>query len=161
MKVDENLKEKWERRLERSGFIDVEKKSPMGLFHRAYDIRHKLKQVYYNEAGQFYHETKWPCQELKRFWELHQEGVGHRVISKKMGIGRGKSYWMHKHCKKMFFAWREGKEFSKQYKQATRRDDKFRKNILLFKKRGLRFCEISRRMNVTRSAVLWAYKRAK
>jgi len=76
-----NLRSKWAKKLEKSGFDDAEQEdgnlkdwSAGFLRKRISSLYNESKQEYYRLAGQFLHEHKFEDKLERRIWELHQEG---------------------------------------------------------------------------------------
>jgi hypothetical protein len=88
------LEIKWKKRLERSGFDDIEyeggclKKPACGLFITKSNGRdYKLRKVhydsvedYYRLAGQFLYDYTFANSKEKLIWKLHAEGISQRNI---------------------------------------------------------------------------------
>lgn len=82
-----DLKKKWEDKLKKSGFIDIEQ--PDGNlktwdslnFQKNYNsITSEAKQEYYRMAGHFLYENEWDTKEERLVWSLHSQGVSIRHI---------------------------------------------------------------------------------
>lgn len=84
------LKAKWDKKLEKSGFDDIERDGNLKLFHSVYfaDPRRydenvvEAKHQYYNIAGVFLNEHKFANTLEKKIWQLHSEGKSIREIEK-------------------------------------------------------------------------------
>ncbi len=92
------LQIKWEAKLKKAGFKDLERKDRWGraeerlqtdtmenVANRGTTVEEfEATQDYYRIAGQFLHEHKFKTQVEKKIWELHAEGDSIRVIIKKL-----------------------------------------------------------------------------
>lgn len=83
------LNAKWAKKLEKSGFEDIEQ--PDGRLqtwhsewfkYRANPTLDLAKQDYYRHAGYFLYEHKFKSELEKEIWEFHAEGISIREISK-------------------------------------------------------------------------------
>lgn len=83
------LKEVWYRKLERSGFKDIEH-DENNLIDYSSSFNHNkrsakdfyAKSEYYSMAGQFLNEFKFKSKLQKIIWEYHSNGVSARNIAK-------------------------------------------------------------------------------
>ena len=90
------LQAKWYKRLERSGFVDVE--SPLKehcplkhwdsiKFQAQYSPQAYLeKERYYQLAGQLLNEHKFKTARDKKVWAMHVEGRTYKEIAKKVKV---------------------------------------------------------------------------
>lgn len=84
----EKLKEVWYKKLERSGFEDIEKdefnlKQYSSRFAEATVVRNwHAKSEYYSMAGQFLNNYKFNSRLEKIIWEYHSNGISIRDIVK-------------------------------------------------------------------------------
>ncbi len=83
------LKAEWDKKLEKSGFEDIEtpkgdlKDSHAAFFESHYNQTDAFaKEQYYRQAGFFLYEHKFKTELERRIWELHVEGIGIREIVK-------------------------------------------------------------------------------
>jgi len=97
----QKLKDKWYRKLERTGFEDIEQdekslkvwESQAFSDHRYNRHTFAEKQEYYSLAGRFYHEHEFASEKLKQIWKYHSEGLSiteihKRLRTKKRGFSR-------------------------------------------------------------------------
>lgn len=95
------LQAKWNKKLEKSGFEDIETKDGLlkGISHADFFKAHynqidaQAKEEYYRNAGYFLYEHKFKTELERKIWELHVEGVGIREIVK---ILKKKNYNIYK-----------------------------------------------------------------
>lgn len=88
------LKETWYKKLEKSGFEDLENDDGQLLNHVSsiptrvrFNIdEFKAKEDYYRLAGQFLHDYTGFTSQTKKIWEMHQSGVSIRNIAKKIKV---------------------------------------------------------------------------
>ena len=84
----QKLKEVWYKKLERSGFVDIEKdeynlKQYSFRFNQDAVVRSwHSKTEYYSMAGQFLNHYKFASNLEKTIWEYHVNGIGVRDIAK-------------------------------------------------------------------------------
>lgn len=84
----QSLKEVWYKKLERSGFEDIEKdelnlKQYSSRFNQDAVVRNwYAKREYYSMAGQFLHTYKFGSNLEKVIWEYHTESISVRNIAK-------------------------------------------------------------------------------
>jgi hypothetical protein len=106
----EALKDKWYKKLEQEGFVDVEQDEnnlkvwESTAFQNRYDARNaEFTEEYYRLAGQFLYDYNFESEQDRTIWELHSNGYTRTQItaeikkkkSKKNPV-RGKTYI---HCK--------------------------------------------------------------
>lgn len=97
----DKLKAKWYKKLEKSGFVDIEqdedhlKQWYSTRFKVVYDpVLFKAKEDYYRLARQFLHEHPFKSKYERLVWEYHSEGVGRREINNILKSKRFKTYTM-------------------------------------------------------------------
>lgn len=84
----EKLKEVWYKKLEKSGFEDIEKdeynlKQHSSRFAEPVVVRNwHAKSEYYSMAGQFLNNYKFASNLEKVIWEYHSNGISMRNIAK-------------------------------------------------------------------------------
>jgi hypothetical protein len=85
------LQKKWEERLKKEGFEDIERKEGRLKSGSVENVRYlytteqfNIKEEYYRLAGQFLHEYKFKSSVERKIWELHSEGMSVRNIIKKL-----------------------------------------------------------------------------
>jgi hypothetical protein len=84
------LKSKWDAKLEKDGFVDIETSDGKlkGISHADFFKAHynqidaQAKEEYYRQAGYFLYEHKFNTELERKIWELHVEGIGIREIVK-------------------------------------------------------------------------------
>lgn len=92
-----DLQQKWDDKLKESGFKDAESRTKTGQvfltdwhsfhFHKRYDPDYfQSKKKYYENAQDFYNHNTFDTEMHKRIWELHLEGLGVRVIAKRLNL---------------------------------------------------------------------------
>lgn len=81
------LRIEWEKKLEESGFKDIERNNSLKRFH-SYDFqdiytedRFKEKSEYYYDAFQFLHIHEFKHEAHRQIWELHTHGIPYRDIA--------------------------------------------------------------------------------
>jgi hypothetical protein len=90
-----DLQKIWNKKLERSGFEDIERKDSVGArsgrlkTHALKNIvdnytaeEFAVKEEYYRLAGQFLHEYKFKSDKDKTIWRMHSEGISYLDIIK-------------------------------------------------------------------------------
>lgn len=92
------LQQKWYKKLEKSGFKDIESPLKPGQPLKHWDsIDFQLdhtketfleKQRYYELAGQLLHSFKFKSRIDRRIWKMHAEGVSTTDIAKKLNLYR-------------------------------------------------------------------------
>jgi len=85
----EELKKKWYKKLEKTGFEDIEQADGrlVGKHGEWFKYYHNptldlAKQDYFRHAGYFLYEHKFANDFERRIWELHVEGISIRNIAK-------------------------------------------------------------------------------
>lgn len=83
------LKDKWYKKLEKSGFEDAEKdENSLKSWHSYIFVVEddttfqESKKTYYSMAGKFFHDYVFKSKKDKAIWELHSEGISIRNINK-------------------------------------------------------------------------------
>ncbi len=79
----------WAKKLERSGFFDIERANGTLKNHDAYRVREMnanhdvmaARQRYYELARQFYHANTFETSREKRVWHMHSEGESTYTIA--------------------------------------------------------------------------------
>lgn len=113
------LQAKWYKKLEQSGFSDIEQnddnpgkvggnlKTWSGSFMANMEkTSFEDKQRYFELAGQFLHEYKFEDSSEKRVWELHSQGLSIREIAraiKKKSLAKDSVFRIIKKLKDLMF----------------------------------------------------------
>jgi hypothetical protein len=112
----QKLKEKWYKKLEKTGFEDIEQNEgalkvweSFAFSNHRYN-RHTFaeKQEYFSLAGRFFHEHEFESDKVKEIWRLHSEGyslsgIYDKVKTKKRGFSRPNIYLIVKKLQKEMF----------------------------------------------------------
>jgi hypothetical protein len=96
-----NLKAKWYKKLKSEGFEDIEKDEyNLKEYSSHFALRDKgrasnpiameARLEYYSMARRFLQSHRFDCRFDKRTWELHTDGIGIRVIAKRLRTYRRK-----------------------------------------------------------------------
>jgi len=99
------LQRKWDEKLAKSGFVDIERKDRVGASSRMLKTaalknivdqytpeQFEIKQEYYRLAGQFLHDHKFKSGKDREIWRLHSEGVSIRNIIRHLKRRRMTAY---------------------------------------------------------------------
>lgn len=84
----EETQAKWYKKLERSGFEDIESdQNNLKVWSSVFFARHSIeqiqaKQAYYQMATNFLGDHKFETRREKIIWEYHANGISYRDISK-------------------------------------------------------------------------------
>ena len=96
-----NLKKIWDKKLEESGFIDIEKSSTANKFsdptQKSFLSRYERRasnEEYYSASRAFLYECRFAVPLHAKMWEMHAEGIGYRTIAAK--IGKFSRFIVHK-----------------------------------------------------------------
>lgn len=88
-----DLKDKWYKKLEKSGFVDLEqnedqlKQWEAGAFGNRYSVEtFSSNQKYFELAGQFFFDNKFVSKLEKKVWELHSKGITLYAIADKVKV---------------------------------------------------------------------------
>lgn len=94
-----DLKDKWYKKLEATGFKDIEqdednlKSWSINLFKNKFnETTYLAKQEYYRLAGQFLNEHLFKSNKEKVIWEMHSQGLGRPEIVKRLKKRKFKTY---------------------------------------------------------------------
>ncbi len=83
-----DLQAKWDAKLEKSGFKDIEQRDgrlkihETTRFYNMSEIRKESSEQYYRLAGFFYHEHDFINEKQKLIWLYHSNGVPTREIAR-------------------------------------------------------------------------------
>lgn len=86
------LNAKWSKKLEKSGFEDIEYPNGTLKLWTSYFFKtrykenvYEAKEEYYRLANQFLHDYKFKTALDKKIWKYHASGMSQRLIDKKIG----------------------------------------------------------------------------
>lgn len=89
------LTEKWRKKLEKSGFRDIEypnghlRRFDSFYFQMEYSpVAFKAREIYFRLAGRLLHTHRFATRRQRQMWELHCQGYTMPAIAKRMKVSK-------------------------------------------------------------------------